>query len=432
MHGVARRSAERPPALAPTDVSGNMENRGAGESPNGARRFRPDTLLAHTGGTPAERHGAVNPPVYRASTILFPTVAEWEASRQHSRRFDVVRYGQLGTPTTFALEEAIAALEGGYRAMLLPSGLAAVTTALLALLQSGDHLLMVDAAYAPTRHFCKAILPRYGITTTFYDPCAGSDIASLIRPETRVVFIESPGSLTFEVQDIPAIVGAAHAAGAVVVMDNSWATPYLLPAMQLGVDVSIIAATKYIGGHADVMLGTITTTEPLYDRVRSMVAELGYCVSPDDAYLALRGMRTLGLRLERHGRSALRIAEWLAARPEVKRVLYPALPSDPGHAIWKRDFRGASGLLAMVLHDVPKSAVDTFLNSLELFGMGASFGGFESLAVPFDPAPMRAVRRWPSDGPYVRVHIGLEDPDDLIADLEQAFGRMQSVVAEAR
>jgi len=401
-------------------------------APNGRHRFRPDTLLTHTGGTPADRHGAVNPPVYRASTILFPTVAEWEASREHSRRFDVIRYGQLGTPTTFALEEAIAALEGGYRAMLLPSGLAAATTALLALLRSGDHLLMVDAAYAPTRHFCKAILPRYGITTTFYDPCIGADIASLIRPETKVVFTESPGSLTFEVQDIPAIAAAAHAAGAVVVMDNTWATPYFFPGMQLGVDVSIIAATKYIGGHADVMIGTITTTEALYDPVRSMVAELGYCVSPDDAFLALRGLRTLGLRLERHHRSALRVAEWLEGRTEVKRVLFPALPSDPGYALWKRDFRGASGLLGIVLNDVPKSAVDAFLNSLELFGMGASFGGFESLAVPFDPAPLRAVRRWPSDGPYVRIHVGLEDADDLIADLERGFATMATVAAEAR
>ena len=401
-------------------------------APNGRHRFRPDTLLTHTGGTPADRHGAVNPPVYRASTILFPTVAEWEASREHSRRFDVIRYGQLGTPTTFALEEAIAALEGGYRAMLLPSGLAAATTALLALLRSGDHLLMVDAAYAPTRHFCKAILPRYGITTTFYDPCIGADIASLIRPETKVVFTESPGSLTFEVQDIPAIAAAAHAAGAVVVLDNTWATPYFFPGMQLGVDVSIIAATKYIGGHADVMIGTITTTEALYDPVRSIVAELGYCVSPDDAFLALRGLRTLGLRLERHHRSALRVAEWLEGRTEVKRVLFPALPSDPGYALWKRDFRGASGLLGIVLNDVPKSAVDAFLNSLELFGMGASFGGFESLAVPFDPAPLRAVRRWPSDGPYVRIHVGLEDADDLIADLERGFATMATVAAEAR
>ena len=418
-------------ADSPTDVTQHSETENQDLSPNGSRRFRPDTLLAHLGGSPHDRHGAVNPPVYRASTILFPTVAEWEQSRQHSRRYDVVRYGQIGTPTTFALEEAIATLEGGYRAMLLPSGLAAATTALLALLRSGDHLLMVDAAYAPTRHFCKAILPRYGITTTFYDPCIGADIASLIRPETRVVFTESPGSLTFEVQDIPAIAAAAHAAGATVVMDNSWATPYCFPAIEHGVDVSLMAATKYISGHSDVMLGTIATTEALYQPIRSMVAELGYCVSPDDAYLALRGLRTLGLRLERHHRSALRIAEWLGARPEVKRVLFPALPSDPGHAIWKRDFRGASGLFGVVLHDVPKPAVDAFFNSLELFGMGASFGGFESLAVPFNPAFHRAVAHWPGDGPYVRIHIGLEDPEDLIADLDQGFARMRSVVMEA-
>lgn len=400
--------------------------------PNGdqpERRLRRDTLLTHSGGKPADRHGAVNPPVYRASTILFPTVAEWEASRVHSRRFDVVRYGQLGTPTTFALEEAIATLEGGYRAMLLPSGLAAVTTALLALLRSGDHLLMTDSAYAPTRHFCHTILPRYGVTTTFYDPCAGAGITELIRPETRVVFVESPGSITFEVQDVPAIATAAHAAGAVVVMDNTWATPYFFPAIEHGVDVSIIAATKYIGGHADVMLGTITTTQPLYEPVRSMVAELGYCVSPDDAYLALRGLRTLGLRLERHERSTRRVAEWLQARPEVKRVMYPALPSDPGHTIWKRDFRGASGLFGVVLEPVPKAAVDAMLNSLELFGMGASFGGFESLAIPMNVTRHRAVTRWPNDGPYVRLHVGLEDPDDLIADLEHGLEQLRRVAA---
>ena len=241
-------------------------------TPNDNPPFRRDTLLTHVGGSPTDRHGAVNPPVYRASTILFPTVAEWEASRVHANRFKVLRYGQLGTPTTFALEEAIAALEGGYRAMLLPSGLAAATTVLLALLKSGDHLLMTDSAYQPTRHFAKVILARYGITTTFYDPCIGAGIESLMRPETRVIFLESPGSITFDVQDLPAIASVAHAHGALIAIDNTWATPYFLPAMQLGADVSIIAATKYIGGHSDVLLGTVTTTEPLYERVRSMVA----------------------------------------------------------------------------------------------------------------------------------------------------------------
>lgn len=391
--------------------------------PNGDRPHRRDTLLTHSGGAPKDRHGAVNPPVYRASTILFPTVAEWEASREHARRFDVVRYGQLGTPTTFALEEAIATLEGGYRAMLLPSGLAAATTALLALLQSGDHLLMTDSAYGPTRHFCKAILAKYGVTTTFYEPRIGAGIAELIRPETRVVFVESPGSITFEVQDIPAIADAAHARGAVVVMDNTWATPYFFPGMQRGVDVSIIAATKYIGGHADVMLGTITTTQPLYDRLRSMVAELGYCVSSDDAFLALRGLRTLGIRMERHQQSTMRVAEWLASRPEVQRVVYPALPTDPGHELWKRDFTGASGLFGVVLQPAAKAQVDAMLDSLELFGMGASFGGFESLAIPMNPKPFRSASRWKVNGPYLRLHVGLEDPQDLIEDLERGFAR---------
>jgi len=396
-------------------------------TPNGDRPFRRDTLLTHVGGTPTDRHGAVNPPVYRASTILFPTVAEWEASRVHANRFNVLRYGQLGTPTTFALEEAIATLEGGYRAMLLPSGLAAATTALLALLKSGDHLLMTDSAYQPTRHFAKVILARYGITTTFYDPCIGAGIESLMRPETQVIFLESPGSITFDVQDLPAIVEVAHAHGALVAIDNTWATPYFLPAMQLGADVSIIAATKYIGGHADVMLGTITTTEPLYEPVRSMVAELGYCVSPDDAFLALRGLRTLGLRLERHHRSALQVAEWLQRRPEVKQVLYPALPSDPGHGIWKRDFTGASGLFGVVLHPVTKAAVDSMLNSLRLFGMGASFGGFESLAIPMDSTRLRRLTG-SADNRYIRIHVGLEDPVDLIADLEQGFQQLDATL----
>jgi len=399
--------------------------------PNDSPPLRRDTLLTHVGGSPTDRHGAVNPPVYRASTILFPTVAEWEASRVHANRFKVLRYGQLGTPTTFALEEAIAALEGGYRAMLLPSGLAAATTVLLALLKSGDHLLMTDSAYQPTRHFAKVILARYGITTTFYDPCIGAGIESLMRPETRVIFLESPGSITFDVQDLPAIASVAHAHGALIAIDNTWATPYFLPAMQLGADVSIIAATKYIGGHSDVLLGTVTTTEPLYERVRSMVAELGYSVSPDDAFLALRGLRTLGVRLERHQTSALQVAQWLQGRQEVKQVMHPALPTDPGHVIWKRDFTGASGLFGVVLHPVPKAAVDAMLNALRLFGMGASFGGFESLAIPMDSTRLRHLTG-SADNRFIRIHVGLEDPSDLIADLEQGFAQLNAAASGTR
>jgi len=400
-------------------------------TPNDNPPLRRDTLLTHVGGSPTDRHGAVNPPVYRASTILFPTVAEWEASRVHANRFKVLRYGQLGTPTTFALEEAIAALEGGYRAMLLPSGLAAATTVLLALLKSGDHLLMTDSAYQPTRHFAKVILARYGIGTTFYDPCIGAGIESLMRPETRVIFLESPGSITFDVQDLPAIASVAHAHGALIAIDNTWATPYFLPAMQLGADVSIIAATKYIGGHSDVLLGTVTTTEPLYERVRSMVAELGYSVSPDDAFLALRGLRTLGVRLERHQTSALQVAQWLQGRQEVKQVMHPALATDPGHVIWKRDFTGASGLFGVVLHPVPKAAVDAMLNALRLFGMGASFGGFESLAIPMDSTRLRHLTG-SADNRFIRIHVGLEDPSDLIADLEQGFAQLKAAASGTR
>jgi len=398
------------------------------KSPESGKRPRGrDTLLVHSGGHPRERHGAVNPPVYRASTIIFPTVAEWEASRNPARRFDLVRYGQIGTPTTFALEEAIATLEGGHRAILVPSGLAACTTPLQALLSTGDHLLMVDTTYAPTRHFCDAVLPRSGVATTYYDPLIGAGIRDLFRPNTKMVFLESPGSLTFEVQDIPAIADAAHAAGLTVVMDNTWATPYFFPALARGVDISVQAATKYIGGHADVMIGTITSTERLYEPIRSFVAEQGTCVSPDDAYLALRGLRTLAVRLERHQRSALRIAEWLEGRPEVARVMYPALPSDPGHAIWKRDFLGSSGLLGIVLQPTPKAAVDALLDGLELFGMGASWGGYESLALPFNPAKYRTATPWKDPRPVLRLHIGLEDPDDLIADLSEGLARLRDV-----
>ncbi len=390
-----------------------------------------DTVLAHSGGEPEDRHGAVNPPVYHASTILFPTMAAYERSRDPATRFDVVRYGQLGTPTTFALEQAIAAVEGGYRSMLLPSGLAAVTTAIDALTRTGDHVLMVDTAYASTRKFCGAVLPRRGVRTTYYDPLIGAGIRAMFQAETRVVFVESPGSITFEVQDVPAIAAAAHEKGIVVVMDNTWASPYFFPAFERGVDVSIQAATKYIGGHSDVMMGTITTTEPLYERIRSAVAELGHCVSGDDAYLALRGLRTLGVRLERHQRNAMHVAEWLRTRPEVARVHFPALPTDPGYALWSRDFTGASGLFGVTLAPVPKAAVAALLDGLELFGKGVSFGGFESLAIPMNPAPHRTATQWqaPSGGPYIRLHIGLEDPDDLVADLEHGFERMRAAGA---
>jgi cysteine-S-conjugate beta-lyase len=393
------------------------------------RQYRKDTLLTHLGRHPEAHHGAVNPPVYHASTILSANMAEWEKKREPGRRFDVVRYGLLGTPTTFALEEAVAAIEGGYRATLMSSGLAAVTAPLEACLKCGDHLLMVDSVYGPARNFCDQVLTRHGVATTYYDPLIGEDIARLMRPNTRVVYVESPGSLTFEVQDVPAIAAAAHAAGAKVLMDNTWASPWLFPSFARGVDVSIHAATKYIVGHSDVMLGAVITTEEMYLPVRTMASGLGHCAGPDDAYYALRGLRTLSVRLERHQKNALEVARWLQTRPEVSRVLYPALPEDPGHALWKRDFLGASGLFGVVLKPASKTAVYAFIDALDLFGIGASWGGFESLIQPTTPASIRTATRWEPEGPTLRLHIGLEDPQDLIEDLERGFDALRSVAS---
>ena len=393
------------------------------------RNYRKDTLLAHLGRHPEAHHGAVNPPVYHASTILSSSVAEWEAKRDPAKRFDIVRYGLLGTPTTFALEEALAAIEGGYRAMLMSSGLAAITAPLQACLKSGDHLLMVDTTYGPARNFCDKLLTRWGIETTYYDPLIGEGVARLMRPNTRVVYVESPGSLTFEVQDVPAIAAVAHQHGATVLMDNTWASPLLFPSFARGVDVSIHAATKYIVGHSDVMLGAVITNEEMFLPVRTMAAELGHCVAPDDAYFALRGLRTMGVRLERHQKNALTVARWLQTRPEVARVLYPALPDDPGHALWQRDFTGASALFGVVLRPASKAAVYAMIDALDLFGIGSSWGGFESLILPTNPERIRSATSWQAEGPCLRLHIGLEDPQDLIADLEHGFHQLRTAMA---
>ena len=381
--------------------------------------MKKDTILAHSGRDEARFEGMVNPPVYRASTILFPTVAAYEGRKDH--RFTKPSYGRLGTPTTFMLQEAMAELEGGYRAMVLPSGMAAIAAAISAFASSGDHVLMVDSAYTPARNFCEGPLKRAGVETSYYAPRIGASIAALIRPNTRLVYCESPGSLTFELQDIPAIAAAAHARGIPLLHDNTWATPYFFRSFERGVDVSIHAATKYIVGHSDVMLGIIVTNEPYWLRVRTAVADLGYSASPDDCYLALRGFRTMGVRLKQHFASTLKLAGWLEGRPEVNRVLWPALPSSPDHALWRRDFAGASGLFGVELHPAPKAAVDAFIDALALFGIGSSWGGFESLATPTHPEASRSAVPLEAKGPMLRFHIGLEDPDDLIADLAQGF-----------
>jgi cystathionine beta-lyase len=332
-------------------------------------------------------------------------------------------YGRLGTPSSKSLEDAVTALEGATYTVLCPSGLSAITTAILSVCSAGDHLLVTDSCYEPTRSFCDRTLRRLGIETTWYDPLIGAGIAELFRPNTRAVFCESPGSLTFEVQDVPAIAAVAHARGASMLLDNTWATPLLFDALACGVDLSIQAATKYVGGHADVMIGYVAANESHAKRLRGTHHDLGLYASGDDCFLALRGLRTMAVRLARHQETALRLARWLKGQPEVAHVLHPALEDDPGHAIWKRDFKGASGLFGVVLQPVSREAFAAFFDALVLFGRGYSWGGYESLIVPAHIH--RTAKVFTGEGPVLRIHAGLENPDDLIAELGAALARLR-------
>jgi cysteine-S-conjugate beta-lyase len=383
---------------------------------------KPLTRLVTAGRDTQGQHGFVNPAVYHASTVLYPTAEDFVA---HRARY---QYGRRGTPTSEALENALQELEGDQCAgvALLPSGLAAITTALLSVAGSGDHILVTDSVYRPTRNFCEGMFKRLGVTTTYYDPLIGKDIARLFQPNTKAVFVEAPGSLSFEMQDIPAIAAVAREKGATVLMDNTWATPLYFRAFDKGVDLSIQAGTKYIGGHSDVMFGCVSANAARYTQLKAAMNGLGLCVGPDDIYLALRGLRTMGVRLARHHESGLAVARWLEHRPEVLRVLHPALPGDPGHAIWQRDFTGACGLFSIVLKPMPDKAAYAFMNALTLFGMGASWGGFESLVTIFDCSEFRTATKWAPGGPSLRFHIGLEDVDDLVADLESGFAAMKA------
>jgi cysteine-S-conjugate beta-lyase len=382
--------------------------------------LKPDTRLVTAGRDTKGQHGFVNPAVYHASTVLYPTAEDQVA---HRARY---QYGRRGTPTSEALEEALRTLEGDNCAgvALMPSGLAAISTALLAIAGSGDHILVTDSIYRPTRNFCDGLFKRMGVTTTYYDPLIGADIAKLFKPNTKAVFVEAPGSQSFEMQDIPAIAKVAHDKGAVVLMDNTWATPLYFRALEKGVDLSIQAGTKYIGGHSDIMFGCVSANAATLPALKAAMQSLGLCVGPDDMFLALRGLRTLAVRLARHYQSGLTVARWLSDRPEVARVLHPALEADPGCAIWKRDFTGACGLFSIVLKPMPDKAVHTFMNELQLFGMGYSWGGFESLVISFDCSEYRTATKWAPGGPTLRFHIGLEDTGDLIADLERGFAAM--------
>ena len=386
-------------------------------------RYRPATDVAHLGRDPRRFLGAVNTPVYRASTILFRNVADLE---QASRgEFPGIAYGLHGLPTVTDLQQALATLEGGHAALAVPSGLTATTFPLLALAKPGDHVLVTDAVYGPTRRFCDNHLRRFGIDVGYYDPLLAGDIAREFRPNTTLVFTESPGSLTFEVQDIPAIAAVAHARRARVILDNTWATPLGFRAFDHGVDVSVHAATKYIGGHSDVLLGAVVANAQTFPALHRLWTDMGIAPSPDDCFLGLRGLRTLAVRLARHQASALEIAAWLAQRPEVRQVLHPALPGDRGHALWKRDFRSASGLFGVVLQPVDAARVAKMLDGLRLFGLGWSWGGFESLIIPTWPERARTATTWNAGGPCLRLAIGLEDPQDLLADLEEGFARLR-------
>ena len=388
--------------------------------------MKQDTTIVTAGRDPESNHGVVNPPVYHTSTILNPSMATMkEKGARREKGESVTMYGRIGHPTSLAFEEAMAEVEGGYRAFAFPSGLAAIAAAITAYVSAGDHILVSDSAYRPTRSYCDGVMKRFGVETTYYDPLIGAGIANLIRPNTKIVYVEAPGSHTFEMQDIPAIAAAAHKAGAMVLMDNTWASPLFFRPFDHGVDVSIHAATKYIVGHSDAMLGVVTTNEAAWQPLRQTAQAMGQCVGPDDIYLGLRGLRTLGVRLRQHMVNALDVAAWLETRPEVDRVLHPGLPSHPGHAIWKRDFLGASGLFSIVLREgYSDDDLARMIDGLELFGLGASWGGYESLVIHQKPEQFRTATQWSGPGLLVRLHLGLEDPEDLKADLQAGLERL--------
>lgn len=393
---------------------------------------KPLTKLAQAGrkaewtGMPGQPGGIVSPPVWRASTILYDDVAHLRraaGSSTHERLF----YGRKGTPTAWSLADALTEMEpGAAGTMLFPSGVAAIACGLMAVLRPGDQLLMTDSAYDPTRNFCEQILKPFGVETVYYDPTVGAGIAGLLTERTRAIFLESPGSLTFEVQDVPAIVAVAKEKGIVTLIDNTWATPLFFPALGHGVDISILACTKYIVGHSDVMIGSVTASEAWFPKVRQTAYLFGQMTSPDDAWLTSRGLRTLGVRLKQHQESALAIARWLNEQPDVARVLHPALPDCPGHELWARDFSGSSGLFSFILKGGDETARAALIDGLAHFGIGYSWGGFESLALPVDPARYRSATTWEAEGPAVRLHIGLEDPADLIADLDAGLARFRA------
>ncbi|MBX3528354.1 MAG: cystathionine beta-lyase [Rhodoblastus sp.] len=387
---------------------------------DGRAKMGSRTRLVHAGRAPFENHGFVNTPIYRGSTVLYPNVEELYARRQR------YVYGTKGTPTTDSLEEAWSELCGAAGTVLAPSGLSAIALAMFTVARASGHVLVTDSAYRPTRAFCDSMLAKLGVETTYYDPLIGEGVGKLMRPNTIAIVVEAPGSQSFEMQDIPAISAVAREKGACVIMDNTWATPLFFPPHERGVDLAIEAGTKYLSGHSDLLLGLVSANAEWWPRLRETYDTMANCAGPEDVFLALRGLRTMELRLREAERQGLALANWLKARPEVSRVLHPALPDDPGHAIWKRDFSGSSGLFSIVLKPASKKAVAAMLDSLELFGLGYSWGGFESLVVPFDCAPYRTATEWKPEGPALRFSVGLENIEDLQDDLDRGFAQLRS------
>ncbi|MGB1005583.1 MAG: cystathionine beta-lyase [Thalassobaculaceae bacterium] len=393
-------------------------------------KFR--TRLTHAGRHPSKHFGAVNPPVFHASTILASSLAARNAAKTSDRDKDgnkIYRYGRVGTPTSDAFEEAVAAAYQADDAIAVSSGMAAIACALQAVVSQGDHILVADTVYRPTRNYCETYLTRMGVETTYYDPKIGAGIADLITARTAAIYVESPGSLTFEIMDIPAVAAVAKARKIPVMMDNTWASAMYFSPFEKGVDIVIEAVTKYICGHSDVMMGVMVANAPWAEKLRAMARLQGQCCGPDDLYLAQRGLRTLAVRMKQNEANALALAAWLETRPEVAEVRHPGLPSHPDHALWQRDFSGSSGLFSIVLHPISEAAFAAMVDDLELYGIGASWGGFESLVLNDDPSPVRSATRWAAEGPLLRIHAGLEDIDDLKADLSAGFARLSAAVA---
>ncbi|MCB1562853.1 MAG: cystathionine beta-lyase [Alphaproteobacteria bacterium] len=379
-----------------------------------------DTELVHLGRSPEDFHGVVNPPAVRTSTILYPSL---EAFENPSHKY---RYGRTGNPQSDSFEQAMAKLEGGYGARVTGTGLSAIVLALTTFTKAGDHVLIVDTVYGPTRDFCTRTLARFGVEVEFYNPLIAGEIRELIRDNTALIYLESPGSATFEVQDVPAIMEEARKKNVLTIMDNTWSGGLLYRPIEHGVDIVLQAATKYIGGHSDINLGfVVAASKEHYERLRLESIVQGLCAGPEDMTLALRGLRTMKLRIVHSAESALKIAQWLQGQAGVQRVYYPVLPDDPGHALWKRDFSGANGVLSVLLNPAPKAAVRAFVDGLELFPIGSSWGGYESLLQPQYLKKYRTARPWKEDGALLRLQIGLEDPDDLIADLKAALERFR-------